>query len=130
MPEWVSFIENTDVCQWNFTAGGSTEPCHMWTDHSFVTNKVTIQLWNTDHNLTMFRFPDIVSFNFTLTIDPQDIIPRGKGDVHSMVVAYASCTYFGQATEELCGPYRGNFRIQLPIAKITYLRHEVDSFIS
>ena len=81
----------------------------MWTDSSFVTNKVTIQLWNNDHNLTMFRFPDIVSFNFTLTIDPQDIIPRGKGDVHSMVVAYTSCTYFGVTSEELCGPYRGTF---------------------
>ena len=108
MPEWVSFVENTDTCEWNFTAGGSSEPCHMWTDTSFEANKVTIQLWNTNHNLTMFRFPDIVSFNFTLSIDPGDIIPRGKGDVHSMVVAYASCTYFGMTTEELCGPYRGN----------------------
>ena len=53
-----------------------------------TNNKVTFLLDNPEQNIDNFRFTDIVSFNFSLTVDPQDALPRGKGDVHSMVLAY------------------------------------------
>ena len=39
-------------------------------------------------NFSMFRFSDILSFNMTFSVDPDDVLPKGKGDVPSMVVAW------------------------------------------
>ena len=62
-------------------------------------------------SFSMFRFSDILSFNMTFSVDPNDVLPKGKGDVPSMVVAYATCLpseYAGWGTqEELCGPFKG-----------------------
>ena len=56
-------------------------------------------------------FPDIISLNFTLTVDPDGNMEKGKGDVDSMVVGYVLCrhSYFHNwpANTEQCGPFSG-----------------------
>ena len=54
-----------------------------------------------------FSFPDILSFKMTFTVDPDDNLPRGKGDMPSMIVAYPSCVPTNWKTEEMCGPFKG-----------------------
>ena len=88
IPYWISFVENVDTCKWNFTADGSEGDCAVWIDPNMVNNKVTFLLNNPEENIDNFRFSDIVSFNFSLTVDPLDALPKGKGDVHSMVLGY------------------------------------------
>ena len=56
-------------------------------------------------------FPDIISINFTLTVDPDGNMEKGKGDVDSMVVGYVLCrhSYFHSWPDstEQCGPFSG-----------------------
>ena len=56
-------------------------------------------------------FPDMISINFTLTVDPDDKMEKGKGDVDSMVVGYVLCkhSYFHNWPDntEQCGPFSG-----------------------
>ena len=54
-------------------------------------------------------FPDIISVNFTLTVNEN--MGVGKGEVHSMVVGYLLCkhSYFHSWPDntEQCGPFSG-----------------------
>ena len=108
IPEWLSFDQNKDTCKWNFTSTGEAGDCQMgFNDTSSTPFYIELQT----QNFSMFRFSDILSFNMTFSVDPNDVLPKGKGDVPSMVVAYATCLpseYAGWGTqEELCGPFKG-----------------------
>ena len=47
----------------------------------------------------------------TFIVDPDNELPKGKGDMPSMIVAYPSCmpsVYASWGTdEEMCGPFKG-----------------------
>lgn len=106
LPYWISFDQLTDTCSWNFTSSGEPESCHT-SDPDFHPLGFNIDLYK----VRPIRFPDIVSFNFTVSIDPDDKLPRGKGDVHSAAVGYVACvprqdSYWG-GSETYCGPFKG-----------------------
>ena len=111
MPEWISYKTGMNSCKWNFTASGEPEDCNIEMDTS--PNATTPFFMKLESgNFTMFRFPDILSFNMTFVVDPDGELPKGKGDMPSMIVAYPSCLPSVYASwgsnEEMCGPFKGN----------------------
>ena len=76
MPYWISYKELYDTCKWNFTSSGSIGDCNVWMDPKMTHNPLTFVLNNVEDNIDNLRFSDIVGFNFTLTADPNDKIPR------------------------------------------------------
>ena len=121
MPAWISYKTGLNSCKWNFTSSGEPEDCNIEIDTSpNATTPFYMKLEN--ENFTMFRFSDIISFNMTFVVDPDDELPRGKGDMPSMIVAYPSCfpsVYASWGTvEEMCGPFKGNL---IKIHKIAFI---------
>ena len=106
MPYWIVFDDTVDTCSWNFTDTGESAPCAT-SPADFHPHGFDIDLYN----MATVRFSDIISFNFTLSIDPNDTLPRGKGDVHSAAVGYLACDPRKDAnwggSEAYCGPFKG-----------------------
>ena len=110
VPEWISYESSVNTCKWNFTSSGEPDDCNIEFDTSpNATTSFFMKLEN--DNFTMFRFSDILSFNMTFIVDPNDELPKGKGDMSSMIVAHPSClpsVYSSWGTnEEMCGPFKG-----------------------
>ena len=117
VPEWISYKTDMNSCNWNFTASGEPEDCNIEMDTSpNATTPFFMKLEN--DNFTMFRFSDILSFNMTFVVDPDGELPKGKGDMPSMIVAYPSCLPSVYASwgsvEEMCGPFKGKFLVRRP----------------
>ena len=110
VPEWIKYRTSINTCKWNFTSSGEPGDCNIEIDPSPDATTPFYMKLETD-NFTMFRFSDILSFNMTFVVDPDDKLPKGKGDVPSMIVAYPSClpsVYADWGTdEEMCGPFKG-----------------------
>ena len=110
MPEWISYRDNVNSCEWNFTLSGNTTDCNIkWQEEG--TTPFYMELWGPIYR---FSFQDVLSFKMTFTVDPDDNLPRGKGDMPSMIVAYPSCVPSNWGSEVMCGPYKGNDIMFLP----------------
>ena len=117
-PSWLSFVSSSDTCMTNYTTG-NTEDCTVaWLEDDREENNLNIS-----HSQIVINsrgspdiifddgimFPDIISINFTLTVNED--LEAGKGDLDSMVVGYVLCkhSYFQSWPDniEQCGPFSG-----------------------
>ena len=100
-PTWLSFVSGSDTCRTNYTSG-SAQDCEVVINHRGTPDIIFKD---------GIMFSDIISINLTLSVDPNDEMTKGKGDVHSMVVGYVLCKHFYSyswpSTDEQCGPFSG-----------------------
>lgn len=102
-PVWLGYILSSDSCTTNYT----------------VDNKCSIDQPNGDGNTSVnflfyngIYYTDIISINFTLTVDPLNKLLPGRGSLNSSILSYVHCTqsqFLGfpttNSTFVTCGPY-------------------------
>ena len=108
-PDWLSYVDGSDTCKTNYTSG-SAQDCQVVINHRGTPDIMFSE---------GIMFSDVISINLTLSVDPNDEMEKGKGDVHSMVVGYVLCqhsTFHGwPSSNEQCGPFSG-MKVTVPSA--------------
>ena len=107
VPEWISYKDTVNTCEWNFTLNGNTEDCITIADDPGDSGRVPFFLSLYSGAVKRFSFADIMRFKITFTVDPEGKLPNGKGDVPSMIVAYPTCVPAHWGSNEICGPFKG-----------------------
>ena len=107
VPEWISYKDSLNSCEWNFTLTGETEACQMEKNDPGDSGETPFYLSLGSGSVKRFSFDDIFSFKITFTVDPEGNLPNGKGDMPSAIVAYPHCKVVLWTDPQMCGPFKG-----------------------
>ena len=99
LPPWLDYVFGEDTCLTNYTAD------NLCVERNNSQGRPDFLFPNG------INFPDIISMNFTLSVDTYNRLGVGRGDVPSMAVSQVVCfpATFGSWPDnyEMCGPYQG-----------------------
>ncbi len=83
-PSFVKYVTDSDTFESNYTFGEANPSVTVNTNYDGVSI--------TDISLEGgVYFPDVISLNFTLSVDPEKERPVGSGDLESAIVMYPIC---------------------------------------
>ena len=105
LPPWLDYVYGEDTCVTNYTQPNTTDNTCQVRNNSFGRPDFLFS--------NGINFPDVISVNFSITVDRYDRLGVGRGNVPSMAVSYLICfpAPFGNipwpTDYEICGPYEG-----------------------
>ena len=81
VPEWISYKDSINSCEWNFTLNGETVDCNTSPNNPGESGETQFFLsLDLPGSTKRFSFADILRFKITFTVDPEGKLPNGKGD--------------------------------------------------
>ena len=101
IPQWLGYDSTLDTCTTNYSSS-----CNIEQPNGDKESALIFVFSNGIH------YTDIISINFTLTVDPLGRLPSGKGLLDTPIISQALCSsssFYGipvdDSTISVCGPF-------------------------